>query len=99
MPLMKLDCRQNLVANAEAMEPAVSLAHDARLGESLFEKLCKFFVHGASNEKREGTIPGGGRYTPRGIENRPWPGYFCCITTIRLRRPAPFRHCQAQETL
>jgi hypothetical protein len=35
--LVELDGRQNLVANAEAVEPAVGRADDPGLGESPFE--------------------------------------------------------------
>ncbi|MBK7676198.1 MAG: hypothetical protein IPJ27_16380 [Candidatus Accumulibacter sp.] len=36
-PVMKLDGRQDLVANAEAVEPAVGRADDPGLGEGPFE--------------------------------------------------------------
>ena len=66
--LTELDGRQDLVADAEAVKPAESLTDDPGLGEGLFEKGCEFVVHGASSEKREGTVPVGERYTPRGME-------------------------------
>jgi hypothetical protein len=79
--LTELDGRQDLVADAEAVKPAESLTDDPGLGEGLFEKGCEFVVHGASSEKREGTVPVGERYTPRGMEKPAKAGKVCCVSS------------------
>lgn len=71
----------NLVADAETVKPAESLTDDPGLGKSLFEKGCEFVVHGASSEKREGTVPVGERYTPRGMEKPAKAAKVCCVSS------------------
>ena len=65
---MQLNGCQNLVADAEAMEPSISGTDDSWLRERLREQGCKLVMHEASKEKWGGTVPVGEQCVPRGMK-------------------------------